>query len=135
METAKIPQKILSRQHEITATFMQEIDKHVADVVAGKVTEMMEIQDIAAIMHIHPTHLSNTIKMTTGNSPCTYFEHRLLEQSKTLLRDRDLPIAEVARRLTYDPSNFTKFFKRFAGVTPKQYREMEFLSLTPTSFA
>jgi AraC-like DNA-binding protein len=34
-------------------------------------------------------------------------------------------VADIAASLTYDPSNFTKFFKRFAGLTPKQYRERE----------
>ena len=40
-----------------------------------------------------------------------------------LLRDTDQPVAAIAATLTYDPANFTKFFKRFGGCTPKQYCE------------
>ena len=33
-------------------------------------------------------------------------------------------VAAIAATLTYDPANFTKFFKRFSNAsTPKQYRE------------
>ncbi len=118
-----LPKKIFARQHEITAEFLTEIDKHLADIITGNAVEMLEIKDIANLMHIHPTHLSNTIKLTTGNPPCYYFEDKILSISKSMLAKNDQSIQEIAILLTYDPSNFTKFFKRFTGITPKQYRE------------
>ncbi|WPX25128.1 MULTISPECIES: SDR family oxidoreductase [unclassified Mucilaginibacter] len=35
-------------------------------------------------MHIHPTHLTNTIKQTTGKSPCFYFEEKIMVLAKKL---------------------------------------------------
>lgn len=125
----KIPQKFFARQHEIAADFLRALDQHLDDVVAGRVTEMFEVRDFAELIHVHPTHLSNTIKSATGHSPCYFFEARLMEISKSMLQNLNIPIAEVARTLTYDPSNFTKFFKHFAGQTPKQYRAAYFQSL------
>ncbi|TGD79807.1 helix-turn-helix transcriptional regulator [Hymenobacter wooponensis] len=124
-----IPKKILARQHEITADYLRELDNHLAEVEAGLVTEMLEIRELADRLHVHPTHLSNTIKLTTGHSPCALFEARILAISQRLLRDTNEPVAEIAARLTYDPSNFTKFFKRFSGQTPKQYRELTWAKL------
>ncbi len=124
---AKIPQKLLSRQYEITADFLKEIDKHLDDIMTNKVTDMMEIRDIADNMHIHPTHLSNTIKLTTGKAPCFFFEEKIMDIAKNMLKDTSIPIANIAAQLTFDPSNFTKFFKRFEGITPKQYREEIFM--------
>ncbi|MDO7853830.1 helix-turn-helix domain-containing protein [Hymenobacter convexus] len=118
-----IPQRLLARQHEITADFLCEIDRHLADIVAGRATEMFEIRDFAGLLCIHPTHLSNTIKLATGHSPCYFFEERILELARQQLRDPSRSVADIATGLTYDPSNFTKFFKRFQGSTPKQYRE------------
>ncbi|GAB3864095.1 hypothetical protein GCM10028824_01170 [Hymenobacter segetis] len=118
-----IPKKILARQHEITADFRREVDQHIADIVAGRATEMWEVRDLAARLCIHPTHLSNTLKLTTGHSPCFYFEARIMDAARALLLDPHHPVAAVAATLTFDPSNFTKFFKRFQGCTPKQYRE------------
>ncbi|UZJ62962.1 AraC family transcriptional regulator [Sphingobacterium sp. KU25419] len=109
----KIPKKFLTRQHEITADFLREVDNHLKDILSGDKDQMFEIRDFAALLYIHPIHLSNTIKAATGHSPCYFMENRLMEISKSLLQIDKMPISEVARTLTYDPSNFTKFFKRF----------------------
>ncbi len=118
-----IPQKLFARQHEITADFLREVDRHLADIVAGRATEMFEVRDLAGLLFIHPTHLSNTIKLATGHSPCYFFEARIMDVARRLLQDPSRTVADIAANLTYDPSNFTKFFKRFQGSTPKQYRE------------
>ena len=119
----KIPQKILARQHEITQEYLGLIDEHLEDLLAAKVEDMFEIRDFAEKMHIHPTHLSNTIKLTTGYAPCYFFENKIMEVAKGQLLENKLSVAAIARQLTYDPSNFSKFFKHFEGITPKQYRE------------
>lgn len=121
--TLTVPKKILARQNEITADYLKAIDKHLDDVLNNRVLDMYEIRDFADEMHIHPTHLSNTIKLTTGKHPCFFFEEKIMGIAKTMLQENKASVAEIANRLTFDPSNFTKFFKRFEGVTPKQYRE------------
>ena len=118
-----VPKKLLARQHEITADYLRAVDRHLADIVAGRATEMFEVRDLAGLLCIHPTHLSNTIKLATGHSPCYFFEARIMDAARKLLRDPGRSVANIAANLTYDPSNFTKFFKRFQGCTPKQYRE------------
>jgi AraC family transcriptional regulator of adaptative response / methylphosphotriester-DNA alkyltransferase methyltransferase len=123
MATTPLPKKIMDRQHEIYANYLREIDRHLADLVAGRATEMFEIRDFAGVLCIHPTHLSNTIKLVTGHSPCHDYQLRILAVAQELLRTTNQPVAAVAATLTYDPANFTKFFKRFAGCTPKNYRE------------
>ena len=123
MPSTPIPKKILARQHEITADFFRLVDVHLAEVVAGRATQMLEIRDFADQLHIHPTHLSNTIKLTTGHSPCSYFEARIMDTARQQLADPSRSVADIAAGLTFDASNFTKFFKRFEGCTPKQYRE------------
>jgi AraC-like DNA-binding protein len=114
---------ISSRQKEIVLQYIAELDKHIQELKAGDVEVMHEIRDFANILHIHPAHLSNTIKEVTGRSSCDLYEERLVNLSKELLTTTSLPVAEIARQMTYDPSNFTKFFKRFVGMTPKKYRD------------
>ena len=123
MTASKLPKKVFARQHEITADFLKAVDQHLDEVLSGKVLDMFEIKDFADALHIHPTHLSNTIKLTTGKAPCFFVEDKIMNMAKEMLADASLPVAEIASRLTFDPSNFTKFFKRFAGMTPKSYRE------------
>lgn len=123
MPVTPVPKKILARQHEITADFTRLVHAHVDDLVAGRATEALEIRDFASQLCLHPTHLSNTVKLVTGEAACAIYERKLVAEAKALLLDPRRTIADVAAQLTYDPSNFTKFFKHFVGLTPRQFRE------------
>ncbi|MFC5270380.1 helix-turn-helix domain-containing protein [Adhaeribacter terreus] len=112
-----------TRPEEITAAFYAELDKHLTELEAGKAESTFKINDLAEILHVHPTHLSNTLKTVTGLSPCDIYENKLMDIARKLLLKTNKPVAEIARQLTYDPSNFSKFFKHFQGQTPKQFRE------------
>jgi len=120
----KIPKKYICRKEEIYRGFLQLVDQHLSDIVTGKVEEMFELRDFAEALFIHPTHLSNVIKEHTGHHPCFFYEEKLLAVAKGLLLDNKYSVADVADILTYDPSNFTKWFKSFEGVTPSQFRRM-----------
>jgi AraC family transcriptional regulator, regulatory protein of adaptative response / methylphosphotriester-DNA alkyltransferase methyltransferase len=119
-----IPKKLLSRKDEITQDFFNLLDQHVEDILTGKIDRMYHIKDFAALLFIHPTHFSNTIKLSTGYSPCHFAEQRILEEARKMLANTQKPIHEISYRLTFnEPTNFTKFFKSFEGITPKQYRK------------
>ncbi len=48
------------------------------------------------------------------------------EKAKTLLRDTDSKIIDVAFATGYtDPAHFSRAFRRIAGVTPRQFREQQ----------
>ncbi len=110
------------RQKELVTQYLQLLDQHLQELKEGKAERTLEIRDFAAKLHVHPVHLSNTVKEVTGQSTCDHYETRLLAVSKELLTNTSLSIGQIAAQLTYDPSNFTKFFKQYAGLTPKQFR-------------
>ncbi len=114
-----------ARQKELTVSYLQQLDAHIADLKAGAADNALEIADFAARLFVHPVHLSNTIKAVTGQSTCDLYETRLLNAAKELLLETTLPIGTIAVQLTYDPSNFTKFFKTYTGITPKQFRQQQ----------
>lgn len=120
---AKPNSVISSRPNEIVNEYIAELDKHINELRKGGAERALEIREFAEILHIHPVHLSNTIKEVTGKSSCDLFEERLVNLSKELLLTTSLSVAQIARQLTYDPSNFTKFFKHFTGTTPRKFRD------------
>lgn len=127
-------QKISSaRQLEIVQEYLVHLDKHIEELKSGQAETTLEIQHFADMLHIHPRHLSNTINKVLGKSPCDLYEDRLMQISKELILNTHQPIAQIARHLMYDPSNFTKFFKRFAGITPKQFRELAVKKTEPVT--
>lgn len=113
---------ILKRSKEITENYFQFLDNHIGEVISGEVTEFMEINQIANALFISHKHLTDTVQKETGHHPCHFYDLKILDEAKNMLSETDLSVSEIARRLTYDPSNFTKFFKKFVGQTPGQFR-------------
>lgn len=116
-------QDILNRGKEITEKYFRFLDKHIADVVSGNVDEFMEINKIASELFLSHKHLTDIIQKETGNHPCHFYDLKILGEAKKMLSETDKSIAEIAKILTYDPSNFSKFFKKFIGQTPGQFRK------------
>lgn len=111
------------RPEEITQIFYTILDQHLEKIVSGEEENFMEIHDIAEIMHIHPVHLSNTIKEITGKAPCDICNEKTIQIARKLLDDPEKTIAKIAYNLTFEPTNFTKYFKRHTGETPSEYRK------------
>src|SRR5690606_3471200 len=113
---------ILKRSEEITENYFKFLDKHIEDVLLGNVSDFMEIKKIASELFISHKHLTDTVQKETGNHPCHFYDLKILDEAKKMLLETDLSISKIAKTLTYDPSNFSKFFKKFVGQTPGQFR-------------
>ncbi len=117
-------------QHTRTATddrallarYERAVEAEVNALASGARDALAEIGDLARILNVQPQFLSRTVKQVSGRTPCDIYEERLMELARQLLLDKSLSAAEVGRRLTMDPSNFGKFFKRFQGCTPGEFR-------------
>ena len=121
-----IPKKLVSRKDEITRDFLQLAQRHISDLLNGSATRRYHSSDFAKLLFIHPRHLTNTIKLTTGKSPCEIMEDGILAEVQTMLAHTTLSVASIGSRFAYDdPTNFTKFFKGLTGVTPLQYRKAD----------
>lgn len=110
------------RSVEITTQYFELLDRHLNDLISGRTDEMLELVDMAKILCVSQKHLIKIVQKTKGNHPCHFYVQKILQQTKILLTETDWTIAEIANRLTYDPSNFTKFFKKNEGLTPSQFR-------------
>jgi AraC-like DNA-binding protein len=122
-----VKEKLLTRNDEITRDYLAFLDVHIADLVAGRETEMLHINEIAQRLFISPGHLTNTLKLTTGHHPCYYFDFKIIEETNKLLLNTKLSASEIARRLSFDPSNFVKFYRSLTGITPTAFRSVKTL--------
>ena len=81
-------------------------------------------RDYAELMYITPNHLNALCNDLLGISAGEVIRNRILLEAKRLLINLDLTIAEIAYRLNFnDNSYFTKFFKKYTGVTPEEFRK------------
>lgn len=116
------PGNLSYRKTEIANRFLTELNNHIEDLKNGNTETSYQISQFAEKLFINPNHLSDTIKEVLGKSPCGVYEEKLVEAAKELLKNPDKSISDIAYTLSYDHSNFTKFFKRLTGHTPKEYR-------------
>lgn len=111
------------RSTEITKQYLSFLDHHIDDVINGRVQDFMELNQIAKELAVSHQHLTDVVQKEMGNHPCHFYDEKIIAQAKLLLTKSDMSIAGVALTLTYDASNFSKFFKKWTGETPGTFRK------------
>jgi len=112
-----------NRSGEIVRLFKQLLDNRFRQIVAGEET-LLTVKNIASELNLSQDHLSKTIKNETGKPVSTWIDERLIAEAQSLLVQTNLPVSDIAYRLTFkDPTNFTKYFKKFTRQTPKAFRD------------
>jgi len=116
---------IQTRAEDIVRQYFDLLDGHLDDIVHGRAVQMMQLKQIASLLFISHYHLTDVVKQTTGHHPCYFYDQKIIEVAKKMLAKTTQPISEIAMTLTYDPSNFSKFFKKMTGQTPGNYRSKQ----------
>ncbi len=81
-------------------------------------------KDYASLLYITPNHLNAVCNELLGKPAGEVIRDRVLLEAKRLLVNAGLGVAEIAWQLGFsDNSYFTKFFKKYEGVTPEEFRK------------
>lgn len=82
------------------------------------------ISDVAEVVGISSGHLGRLFKAETGKPPLEYLTEYRLEQGKKLLRDESRSLQNISEAIGYnDVHTFIRFFKKYEGITPGEYRK------------
>ncbi|HEU4556138.1 MAG TPA: helix-turn-helix transcriptional regulator [Chitinophaga sp.] len=77
----------------------------------------------ADLLHVHVNHLNSVVKKHTNKTTREIIHERVIAEAKTLLRNTNWNIAEIAYALGFEyPSHFNKYFKQFTTQTPLEFR-------------
>jgi transcriptional regulator GlxA family with amidase domain len=81
------------------------------------------VVDIAHHVAVSARTLVRRFKDRTGESPYAYLQRLRLETSKALLAGTHYRIEQIPARVGYqDESAFRRLFKKYVGVSPREYR-------------
>lgn len=84
----------------------------------------LSVDEIAERLSISHSTFQRRFKAAFGVTPVEFRCNDKINKAKLMLSTTDIPIKEIALTLKYyDEAYFNKQFKRYCGVTPKQYRE------------
>jgi AraC-like DNA-binding protein len=74
-------------------------------------------------LNVTQNHLNDTVKAISGKTPGALIREKIIKEASRLLLNTQLSISEICCLLRFeDPSYFSRFFKRYTGLTPTQHR-------------
>ena len=88
--------------------------------------EAWPVRRLASVSGVSEAHFARAFKDTFGLPPHRYLLTRRIERAKTLLRDTDLPIIEIAYDTGWSSlGTFGRVFRDITGEAPGQLRSRE----------
>ncbi len=83
------------------------------------------VKDYARMLHITPNHLNAVCSKVYGHSAGEHIRNRVMIEAKRLLVNMPgVTVAEIAYQLNFDDNAyFSRFFKKYSGETPEQFRK------------
>lgn len=119
---SRILQTIEARQSLIRSYDMVEIaKKYVDEQLLGEINMAV----IANYCNVSYTYFSKMFKESTGMNFQDYVTMKRMDYAKEALNGINVKICDVASALGYsNPKNFTRVFKNYCGMSPKEYQKL-----------
>ena len=106
----------------IPASGSQSIKKAI-QFISQHYMENLTLEDVAGEVHLNPSYFSTLFKQSSGLSFKEYLNMVRVVESKRLLTNTDYSIIDIAIAIGFDnQSYFAKVFKKYTGMTPRQFR-------------
>ena len=97
--------------------------KNASKYVHMHLSEPIRLNDVASFVNLSPNYFSSLFKREMNLSFADYVNQTRIKESQYLLETTDYPILDIAISVGYNNQNyFTTIFRKFTGITPKQYR-------------
>ncbi|MED4225583.1 response regulator transcription factor [Neobacillus cucumis] len=124
-------QKVMKNIIEKVMDSLEFVDKTQSTVDKVKVYISHNIncdlsrETIAKYVYLSPDHLTKIFKKETGLSISDYMIQEKMKVAKELLLKTDKSVKEIAMEIGYlNFSHFSKIFKQFTNMTPKDFRKI-----------
>lgn len=103
--------------------------KNVLSYIRKSTDSKILVKDLARISALSVEHFIKIFKKETGETPNMFITRTKMEKAMVLLITSTSSVKTIALNLGYnDVSYFNRTFKRFAGMTPQQYRGQHYLA-------
>ena len=97
--------------------------RRVQRFVEASLGRPVQVAELAERVGLSPYHFARAFKASTGSTPRAFLEARRIERAQKLLRESELPLAQIAVETGFGThSHFTTTFRRATGFTPATYR-------------
>ena len=92
-------------------------------LVEQRYKQTRNVKDYAETMAVSTKHLNTVVRNLTLNTAKNFIDNYVVLEIKRTMLSTKLSFKEIAYELGFDEvTNFTKFFKKHTGLTPKSYK-------------
>ncbi len=99
---------------------MEKAKQYILENYYKKIT----LEDMCKITYLSPSHFCSLFKKYTGSTFIAYLTRMRIAKAKELLAESNYKVYEVAVMMGYEDFRyFSKTFKKYEGINPRQYRE------------
>ncbi len=96
--------------------------------IKARYREELTLEAVAAEVGLSTSYFSTVFKQEVGTGFAAYLNEIRIHRAKELLRNRSIPIVEVAGMVGFlDQSYFSRVFKAIVGVSPGAFRNGKFV--------
>ncbi|SMY01960.1 transcriptional regulator, AraC family [Brevibacterium sp. 239c] len=97
--------------------------RRVRDRIDREFDRPLNVEELAAGVHMSAGHLSRQFRAAYGESPYSYLMTRRIERSMALIRRGDLSITDVCFSVGFSSlGTFSTQFSELVGLSPSRYR-------------
>jgi AraC family L-rhamnose operon regulatory protein RhaS len=108
---------------EQALTASEQAVKRLLGMLSSNGDQPWTLRQMADRCGIQRTRLNAVFRKLTGSTPMEYLARLRMERAKTLLRETDIKIIDIAFECGFGSSQyFANTFKHAAGMTPSEYR-------------
>ena len=95
------------------------------EYIQNHYSDPITLEEVSEQVGLSSAYFSVLFKKTEGEGFAKYLINIRMEQAKLLLRETNLPVTEICRKVGYnDLKHFTHTFEKAAGVKPSTYRKL-----------
>lgn len=99
--------------------------KTVLEYIEAHYSSVLSLEELAGILGMNPKYFCKFFSSLTHQTPMDYVNFYRIEHAAYLLDSTDLPVTAVGSECGFSESSyFTKVFKKYKGITPKDYRHL-----------
>ncbi|WP_195643715.1 helix-turn-helix domain-containing protein [Thomasclavelia ramosa] len=92
------------------------------DYILENIATDLKVYLLADYFQVDSKYLARRFKKETNETIKNYINRKKVEEAKRIMQSSSMALIDIAINLSFnDQSHFTKVFKEYAGITPRQY--------------
>jgi AraC family transcriptional regulator len=120
--------RVFSSMHKEESTHARQKPawvKGIKEILHDENAEKLNLQQLAALLNIHPVHLSRDFSKYFDCTLGDYTRKIKIERALHLLPDKKYSLGDISFQCGFsDQSHFFRCFKNLTGVSPSYYRKL-----------